>query len=92
MTIALSEQIEPPRLLVLRGRGAELGRWQQELAREYLPNGLVFALPDGISGLPAALDKPGGGEPVNGWLCRGVICLPPMSDLIQLKAACKEKT
>ncbi|HUQ76386.1 MAG TPA: thioredoxin domain-containing protein [Burkholderiales bacterium] len=92
MTIALSEQIEPPRLLVLRGRGTELGRWQQELAREYLPNGLVFVLPDAITGLPAALDKPRGAEPVNGWLCRGVICLPPMSDLIQLKAACKEKT
>src|SRR4051812_10106262 len=92
MAIALSEQISPPRLLVLRGRGTELLRWRDELAREYLPDAMVFALPDSMAGVPAALDKPARPEPVNGWLCRGVICLPPMGDFVQLKAACKEKT
>ena len=91
MAIALSEQLSPPSTLVLRGRGAELGRWQEELAREYLPGGVVLALADGQTGLPAPLDKPSRREPVNGWLCRGVTCLSPISDLIQLKAACKEK-
>jgi uncharacterized protein YyaL (SSP411 family) len=92
MTLALAEQLVPPKLLVLRGRGAELERWRDELAREYLPDGLVLSLPDGTEGLPAALDKPQRPQPVNGWLCRGVICLEPISDLIQLKAACKEKS
>jgi len=92
MAIALSEQIVPPRLLVLRGRGQELVRWHESLAREYLPDTMVFALPDGTPGLPSALDKPARAEPVNGWLCRGVICLPPMSDFVQLRSACKEKT
>ena len=91
MAIALSEQLSPPSVLVLRGRGAELGRWQEELAREYLPDGVVLALAEGQTGLPAPLDKPSRPEPVNGWLCRGVTCLSPISDLIQLKAACKEK-
>jgi uncharacterized protein len=91
MAIALSEQLSPPSLLVLRGRGAELERWQEELAREYLPDGMVLAVAEGSSGLPAPLDKPTRPEPVNGWLCRGVTCLQPISDLIQLKAACKEK-
>ena len=92
MAIALSESITPPKLLVLRGRGTELQHWRDELAREYLPDAQVFALPDSMTGLPAALAKPARGEPVNGWLCRGVICLPPIGDFVQLKAACKEKT
>src|SRR5437660_3651157 len=91
MTMALVEQLAPPKLLVLRGRGPELERWRGEFAREYLPDGLVLSLPDGADRLPAPLDKPQRPQPVNGWLCRGVICLAPISDLIQLKAACKEK-
>src|SRR5438094_485455 len=92
MSIALSEQLAPPKLVVLRGRGEELVRWRDELAREYLPDTMVLALPDGMPGLPATLDKPRRAEAVDGWLCRGVMCLEPMSDLIQLKTACKEKS
>jgi uncharacterized protein YyaL (SSP411 family) len=92
MAVALSEQIAPPKMLVLRGRQPGLGRWQADLARTFMPDGLVLAIPDGQSGLPATLDKPQRPEPVNGWLCRGVTCLAPISDLIQLQTACKEKT
>ena len=90
--IALSEQLVPPSLLVLRGRGADLDRWRDELAGEYLPAAMVVALPDGVAGLPAALDKPRRPEPVNGWLCRGVTCLEPIADLVQLRTTLKEPT
>ena len=92
MAIALGEHIRPPNLLVVRGQAAEVFRWRDQLAREYLPDTQIFALPDEAAGLPAALAKPPRGEPVNGWLCRGVICLPPIGDFVQLKAACKEKS
>jgi len=92
MAVALTERLTPPKLLVLRGRQPELGRWQRELARTYLPDSEVLALPEDLAGLPASLDKPRRAEPVNGWLCRGVTCLAPISDLIQLQTACKEKT
>ena len=91
MAMALAEALRPPSVLVLRGRG-DLARWQDELSREYVPDALVLSVPDGLSGLPAPLDKPARAEPVNGWLCRGVICLEPISDLIQLKAAYQEKS
>jgi uncharacterized protein YyaL (SSP411 family) len=91
MAIALSEQLVPPKLAVLRGRGRELVRWRDALAREYLPDTIALALADDITGLPAVLDKPRRPEPVNGWLCRGVVCLEPISDLDQMKASCKEK-
>jgi uncharacterized protein YyaL (SSP411 family) len=92
MAMALAEQLVPPKVLVLRGRGDELARWRDELAREHLPDTLVLTLPDGMDGLPPTLDKPRRAEPVNGWLCRGVMCLEPIGDLVQLKAACKEKS
>ena len=90
MTIALSEQLSPPKLLVLRGREPELSKWAGDLARDYAPDLQLFAIPDGAPGLPQPLDKPRRAGPVNGWLCRGVICLEPMSDLVQLRSACKE--
>jgi hypothetical protein len=92
MASALAEQMTPPKLLVLRGQPGPVARWRDELASEYLPDTVVLALPDDATGLPPALDKPRRAEPVNGWLCRGVICLAPISDFVQLSAACKEKT
>jgi uncharacterized protein YyaL (SSP411 family) len=91
MAVALAEQLEPPAVLVLRGRGPELERWRERLAAEYLPDTIVLAIADGVAGLPAALDKPARPQPVNGWLCRGVTCLEPVDDLVELLSLSKEK-
>ncbi len=90
MAIALEEFLEPPKVLVLRGKAGPLAEWRSALAREYLPDTSTLAIPDGTRGLPAPLDKPLRPEPVNGWLCRGVTCLPPISNLVNLKKALKE--
>jgi uncharacterized protein YyaL (SSP411 family) len=92
MAIALQEQLEPPRTLILRGREKALAPWQAELAREFVPDVAVLAIPDGTPNLPEVLDKPPRPEPVNGWLCQGVTCLSPLSDLVNLKKALKEQT
>ena len=89
--IALAEHLAQPSTLVLRGRPAALRAWQAELAREYLPDTLVLAIPDGAAGVPALLDKPARPGDVNAWLCRGVVCLEPSSDLVHLKHTLKEK-
>jgi uncharacterized protein len=91
MAIALGEALQPPRTLILRGRGEALPAWQAELVQEFLPDLTVLALPDGTPGLGAVLDKPPRPEPVNAWLCRGVTCLAPMSDLVHLKKTLKEQ-
>ena len=91
MAIALDEQLAPPRTLVLKGGREALAAWQAELAREFLPDAMVLAIPGGMAGLPPLLDKPGRPEPVNGWLCRGVTCLAPFGDLVDLKKALREK-
>jgi len=89
MALALDEAVVPPALLVLRGEPGALADWSAQLAREFLPDAQLIAIPNSVSGLPPALDKPQRPEPVNGWLCRGVTCLAPISDLEQLKRACK---
>ena len=90
MAIALDEQLAPPRTLILRGKREALASWQADLARQFFPDAMVVALADGMAGLPPLLDKPARPEPVNGWLCRGVTCLAPISDLVKLKKALKE--
>jgi uncharacterized protein YyaL (SSP411 family) len=92
MAIALDEFLEPPKVLVLRGKAAPLAEWRAALAREYLPDTTLLAIPEGTKGLPAPLDKPVRAEPVNGWLCRGVTCLPPIADLVNLKRTLKQLT
>jgi uncharacterized protein YyaL (SSP411 family) len=91
MAIALEEHLAAPKTLILRGETGGLRAWQQELAREFLPEVEVLAIEDGLPGLPVLLDKPPRPQPVNAWLCRGVTCLEPISDLVHLKKILKEK-
>jgi uncharacterized protein YyaL (SSP411 family) len=92
MAIALDEHLAQPKTLVLRGRPDAVDAWNAELARDYLPDALMLGIPDGVAGLPALLDKPARAGAVNGWLCRGVSCLEPSSDLVHLRQTLKEKT
>jgi uncharacterized protein YyaL (SSP411 family) len=91
MAIALDEHLAQPKTLVLRGRPDAVDAWNAELARDYLPDALMLGIPDGVAGLPALLDKPARAGAVNGWLCRGVSCLEPSSDLVHLRQTLKEK-
>ena len=94
--IALEEFLAGVDTLVLRGDPAVMRRWQADLASEYLPGTLTLAIPAGTGDLPGPLDKPPAQNStvpgVNGWLCRGVTCLPPMGDLVNLKKALKDQT
>jgi uncharacterized protein YyaL (SSP411 family) len=91
MAIAIEGELEPPATLILRGKPAAMGDWQAEFAREFLPDTMVLGIADGTPGLPEVLDKPQRPQPVNGWLCRGVVCFEPIDELSTLKKACKEK-
>jgi len=89
MAMALAEALDPPASLILRGEARAVERWAADLGRELLPDTLVLALADGLTPLPASLDKPRRPGPVNAWLCRGATCLEPITRLDELKSACK---
>ncbi len=84
LAIALEEALNPPQIIILRGKATdEFAVWQRALQEHYLPSTLTLIIPAGATNLPAALDKPGG-DSVNAWVCRGVTCLPPIDDLAAL--------
>jgi uncharacterized protein YyaL (SSP411 family) len=86
MHVALAEALMPPTIVILRGRASELAKWRDELAGEADMAAMVLALETRISGLPAALDKPGPDAGVNAYLCQGVSCLEPVHKLSELRA------
>ena len=80
---ALSEYLEPPAIVMVRGPSAGLAEWSRALAAHYAPSTMTFVLPDRTEPLPAAMDKPPGAA-VNAWVCRGVVCLPPMDRIAEV--------
>jgi len=89
LATALDEHLAPPTLVILRGDRDAVAAWQRALARVYRPATLVIGIPlaaGETSGLPAVLDKPAAtdGAAVNAWVCRGVSCLPPIGDAVDL--------
>jgi uncharacterized protein YyaL (SSP411 family) len=83
---ALEEHLVPPQLVILRGESGALAEWQRALAARYRPATLAIAIPAGRTGLPPALDKaaPEDGG-VSAWVCRGMTCLPAISDLAEFE-------
>jgi hypothetical protein len=87
LCFALEEQLAPPTVVVLRGDG--LAAWQRELAAHSLPRTMVLAIPAGLVALPPVLDKRASAS-VNAWVCYGVNCLPPITELAELVAVLTE--
>jgi len=85
LCMSLDECLTPPTIVVLRG--ADAPDWQRRLAGRYRPHTLVVRVPEKATALPPALTRPSPADGVNAWVCRGVECLPPISDFRQLVSA-----
>jgi uncharacterized protein YyaL (SSP411 family) len=85
LATALDEYLSPPQTVVLRGEAGALVEWQRALAKRFRPDTLVIAIPAGRGGLPPILEKAAPADGVNAWICRGVTCLPPVSNLADLE-------
>ncbi len=78
--------LEPPELVIVRGRPDELGPWR-EAAGGFRPDRLAFFIPADASGLPGLLaERRAGPRPV-AWLCRGTHCLAPIENPEELEEA-----
>jgi uncharacterized protein YyaL (SSP411 family) len=83
---ALAEVLSPPAVVVVRGALEALGAWQTALRAGHRPDTLCLFIAEGVTGLPAALDKPLR-DRVNAWVCRGVNCLSPLDSIEALERA-----
>ena len=84
---AMEEHATPGTVVILRGDEAAREAWRQALAERPDPRRLVLSIPDDAGDLPPALNRPRQGA-VNAWVCRGVSCLPPITELDALLQAC----
>jgi uncharacterized protein YyaL (SSP411 family) len=85
LLVALTEHLEPPSVLILRGDESNMAQWLQVIDTQYLPHLLRFALPSTLDKLPHTLARPFSPD-VNAWLCRGVECLPAITSVNELMA------
>jgi uncharacterized protein YyaL (SSP411 family) len=81
---ALQDFLTSMQMVIIRGPAADGERWARELSAVYAPTRMVFAIPRDAPGLPAALAaKPAAGA-VTAYVCTGMTCGPPLTDLRQL--------
>ena len=83
LLLALEEYLYPPEVIIIRG-GTELGEWQGTLARNYAPRRLVFAIPDAVTDLPGQLQQRVARDTGVAYICQGMSCRPPVTELQQL--------
>ena len=88
LLMALEEHLLPPRLVILAGPNEALPLFKAALAGNYAPTTMVLATANGSHGLPQSLQRPTTAE-VNAYLCQGVTCLAPLTDIAKLQEAIK---
>jgi uncharacterized protein YyaL (SSP411 family) len=86
MLMAMAEQAEPPRSVVVRGAASDFAPWRELLDETFLPATLTLFVPASATGLPEPLAKPLA-QGVQAWVCEGAACLAPIGTLGQLRNA-----
>jgi uncharacterized protein len=92
LMLALEIASTPPQIIVLRGTQSHMRIWEKAISKLNLPHSLCFAVPQDAHAVPIVFDKPlpKNGE-VNAWVCRGLNCLPEITDLSTLLGVCKSQ-
>jgi uncharacterized protein len=82
---ALQEFLTSMQMVIIRGTAGDAERWARELSAVYAPTRMVFAIPGDAPGLPDALAaKPAHGDGVTAYVCTGMTCGAPLTDLREL--------
>ncbi|MEP7312559.1 MAG: thioredoxin domain-containing protein [Pseudomonadota bacterium] len=84
---ALEEYLSPPVWVILRGSPAAMAGWQQQFDRLYTPRMQMLAIPADAANLPPALAAKAARGDVVAYVCRGSTCTPPLTSLVELRAA-----
>ena len=85
---ALEETLQPPTTVIVNGPEAGFGPWREALRGAYLPGTIVLFASATEAPLPPPLAKPAG-PAVNAWVCQGVTCLSPITQMGQLRETLK---
>jgi uncharacterized protein YyaL (SSP411 family) len=86
MLVALSEHLDPPEQVIIRGPRDEAARWRDTLTKKYSPMRQVFAIEADASGLPEVLAAKRALDSTVAYVCRGTTCSEPIRALAPLVA------
>ena len=78
---ALEDFLTSTQIVVVRGTVTAAARWARELGALYAPARMIFAIPDDVGPLPAALAQKCPGAVTTAYVCTGMTCSAPLTDL-----------
>jgi uncharacterized protein len=81
---ALEDFLTSTQVLIIRGDAAESERWARSLGALYAPTRMIFAIPRDAAGLPQALAEKRAGPDTTAYVCTGMTCSAPLTDLGEL--------
>ena len=84
MLNALDDFLASIQVLIIRGDAEDSERWGRSLRALYQPNRLIFAIPRDATNLPPALADKAAGPATTAYLCTGMTCSAPLTDLGEL--------
>jgi uncharacterized protein YyaL (SSP411 family) len=86
MLMALSEQLDPPGTVIVRGASSDFAPWRELLEGAYHPTIMALFVPATAQDLPDTLAKPLA-QGVQAWVCEGLTCRAPIAHVDELRAA-----
>jgi len=85
---ALEENLNPPKIIILRGNQRDIDEWRSTIQGEYKPDILCFA----INSKESVIDAISAKKPMDttcAYICEGTHCLAPVTDINELKKLIK---
>jgi uncharacterized protein YyaL (SSP411 family) len=92
MANALEDFLSSTQILIIRGDAAPVEHWAASLSSLYAPTRLVFGIPRDAVGLPPALAAKHAAADTVAYMCTGMTCSAPLTDLSEVARALKTGT
>jgi uncharacterized protein len=81
MANALEDFLASTQILIIRGDAAPVERWAASLNGLYAPTRMIFGIPRDAAGLPPALAAKHAAADTVAYVCTGMTCSAPLTDL-----------
>jgi uncharacterized protein YyaL (SSP411 family) len=81
---ALEDFLASTQIVILRGDAPEVARWSATLSSVYAPTRMIFAIPRDAAELPPALAAKQATAGTVAYVCAGMTCSAPISDLNEI--------
>jgi uncharacterized protein YyaL (SSP411 family) len=82
---ALEDYLAPVQVLIIRGDAPQAERWAAEAGAWYAPTRMIFAIPRDAGELPDALAAKRAAAGTVGYVCTGMTCSAPLTDIAQVE-------